>query len=97
VDPIEAEFGRRVVGPLLVPQRPAHLERVVEEPTATREVEPGSLVLLALPPDTDAEVEPTAGQDVERRRGLRQHHRSPQGGDQDVGTEAYARRHPGKH
>ena len=63
---------------------------MVEQAAAAVEVEPGGLVLLALPADADAEVEPPAGQHVERRRRLGQHDRAAQRGDQDVGAEADA-------
>ena len=55
------------------------------------ELEPGGLVLLALPADADAEVEAAAREHVEGRRRLGQHHRAPQRGDEDVGAEADAR------
>ena len=69
----------------------AHLERVVEQPPPTAVVEPGRLVLLALPADADAEVEAPARQHVEGGRRLGQHRRPSQGGEQDGGAEP----HPG--
>ena len=72
---------------LLAPQRLAHRQRLVEQRAAAVEVETGGVVLLALPADADAEVEPSAREHVERRRRLRQHDRAPERGEQDVGAE----------
>ena len=97
MDPVEAQIRRVVRGPRLPPEGLAHLEGLVEHAAAAAEVEAGRLVLLALPADADAEIEPAARQHVERRRRLGQHHRSSQRRDQDVRAEPDARRHAGQH
>ena len=82
-------------GALLAPQGLAHLEGVIEKTTAPIELEPGGLVLFALPSDADAEIDPSVRQDVERRQRLGQHDRAAQRGDQNVRAEANTRRDAG--
>ena len=85
--PSKLSSGDVNVARCVAPQRLAHLERVVEQAAAGAEVEPGRLVLLALPADADAEVDAAAREDVERGELLGQHRRPAQRGEQDVGAE----------
>ncbi len=93
VDRVELQHVVAEARPLLAPQRLTDGERVVEERAAPVEVEPGRVVLLALPADAHAEVESPAREDVERRRRLGEHDRSAQRRDEDVRAQPDARRH----
>ena len=97
VDALELQRRRRERRPLLAPQRLAHGERLVEQAAPAVEVEPGRVVLLALPADADAEVESAAREHVERRRGLGEHDRPPQRGDEDVRAQPDACVRPATH
>ena len=68
---------------------------MVEEATTPVEVEPGRLVLLALPPDADAEVEAASRQHVEGRGRLGEDDRTAERGKKDAGREAHAFGDPG--
>src|SRR5213078_3634485 len=71
VDPLEREPPEIDRRPRLPPERLTHLEREVELSPACTEVEPGGVVLLPLPADADAEIEPAVREHVEGRRRLR--------------------------
>ena len=90
VDLLEVQQRRIECGALFAPQRLAHLERVIEKATTPLELEPGRLVLFALPSDADAEIDASVRQDVERRQRLGQHDRAAQRGDENVRAEANA-------
>ena len=98
VDGLEAQLGGVVAGLGLPPQRLAHLQGVVEQAAPVLEGQPAGLVLLALPPDPHAEVEPAPGEHVEGGGRLGQHRRPAQGGQQDVGgqPDAGGRTRPGR-
>ena len=69
------------------PQRDARVQLVGEHLEAVRPRDPERFVLLALPAQADAEVEPAAAHRVERRRGLRRAARPGARRDEDPGRE----------
>ncbi|CCM64491.1 hypothetical protein BN381_400009 [Candidatus Microthrix parvicella RN1] len=75
----------------MAPERLADLEGVVELSAACCELQPGGGVLLLLPTDSHPQIEPPAGQHVERRCGLGKHHWPSQCCEQDAGAQT----HPG--
>ena len=79
--------GEVKLAALVAPEGATDLERVVEQSAPGLEVQPGRLVLLALPSDAHAEVDATVRQDVEGRHLLGEHDRATQGGQEDVGAE----------
>ena len=64
----EGQRWRRVVRGAVAPEGLARGEALVEQPTAILEPQAGGLVLLPLPADSDAAVEPFARQHVQGGR-----------------------------
>ena len=65
---VKGQFGRVVGGALLGPQQLAHLECVIEQPSAILERQTDDFVLLALPTDSNAEIDASTGQHIHGRQ-----------------------------
>jgi hypothetical protein len=87
VDPIETKARCVVGGHPLPPQELADSERFVEKFAATVKGQAGRLVLFALPSHTHAEIQASAGKDIDRSGRFGQHNRAAQGGDENIGPE----------
>jgi hypothetical protein len=97
VDLLEVHFGRLVGSRLVAPEALADLEGAVEARAPVLEGHAVGFVLFALPADADAQVEPAAGQHVQRGGLLGQVGRPSQAGDQDARHQARVGRQRGPH
>ena len=98
VDGVEGQLGRRHRGRACSRHSVWHTSSVWSSSRPRRsKLEPGGLVLLALPADADAEVEAAAGEHVEGGGRLGEHDRPAQGGDEDVGPQPDVGGRAGQH
>ena len=75
---VESKLGRVVSRALLRPQQLADLQCVVKQASALLERQADGFVLLALPADTDTQVDTATGQHIHRRQLLGQNGRTSQ-------------------